>query len=151
MNRLFGFSLRAGLLFVLLAATGCGVKNLPRLPAANPATLTGLAAERDGDRIVLRWSLSGPGAVPAAFRIYRSQPPPCEGCPRPFQRIADASSADAAEGDGFRYVDDPPPGMELVRYRLIPIGPGGAETGAGGLVEIDLGSDETKNGNSSDS
>ncbi|MFW6239542.1 MAG: hypothetical protein ACOC98_02840 [Thermodesulfobacteriota bacterium] len=149
MNRFLGFSSWAGLLLVLVAVTGCGVKDLPRLPAAEPATLTGLAAEQEGDRIVLRWSLSGSDAVPAAFRIYRSQPPPCEGCPRPFQRIDDVGYADAAEGDGFRYVDDPPPGMESVRYRVIPIGPGGAETGAGGLVEIDLGSDETKNGNSS--
>ncbi len=149
MNRFLGIALRGGILLVLLVATGCGVKDLPRLPAVEPATLTGLAAEREGDRIALRWSLSGPGAVPAAFRIYRSQPPPCEGCPRPFQRIADVSSADAAEGDGFRYVDDPPPGMESVRYRVIPIGPGGAETGAGGLVEIDLGSAGETTGNAS--
>jgi hypothetical protein len=149
MNRFSGFSSWAGLLLVLLAVTGCGVKDLPRLPAAEPATLTGLAAELEGDRIVLRWSLTGQGAVPAAFRIYRSQPPPCEGCPRPFQRIADVSSADAAEGDGFRFVDEPPPGMESVRYRLIPIGPGGGETGAGGLLEVDLGSGEGETGNPS--
>lgn len=146
MNRFLGISLLAGL---LLAATGCGVKDLPRLPAAEPAALTDLAVERDGDRVALRWSLSGPGAVPAAFRIYRSQPPPCEGCPRPFQRIADVIPADAAEGEGFRYADTPPPGMEPVRYRVIPIAPGGGETGAGGFVEIGLGSAEETTGNSS--
>lgn len=145
MNRFLGISFLAGL---LLAAAGCGVKDLPRLPAAAPAALTGLAAERAGDQVVLRWSLSGPGAVPAAFRIYRSQLPPCEGCPRPFQRIDDAIPADVAEADGYRYVDTPPAGMASVRYRVIPIGPGGGETGAGDLVEINLGSAEETAGQS---
>jgi hypothetical protein len=135
MNRFLGVPLTVLLLSVPI---GCGVKALPRLPVPEPAALTDLRAERDGEDIVLRWRLSGDGAVPAAFRIYRSQPPPCEGCPRPFRRIADAIPADAADGDGFRYVDDPPSGMESVRYRLIPVGPGGGETGPGGLVEIDL-------------
>lgn len=119
----------------LLFGSGCGVKDLPRLPSPEPATLTNLTADREGDRVVLRWSMGREGAAPPAFRIYRSGQPPCEGCPRPFQRIAEVVASDVADNGGFRFSDSPP-GPDQYEYQVVPVAPGGAEAGAGARVEI---------------
>jgi hypothetical protein len=124
------------LLFLgFLVVSGCGVKELPRLPSPEPATLTSLAAKREGARVVLRWTMGRKGAPPPAFRIYRSGKPPCEGCPRPFQRIAEVVASDVADNGGFRFSDSPP-GPDRYEYQIIPVAPGGAEAGAGARVEI---------------
>lgn len=113
------------LLLALLAgatlAAGCGKKGPPRLPdAPAPEGVTDLAATREGDVIVLRWT----GFKAAGYQVYRSaesqDEAPCEGCPVLFERAAKVPlSGEGQSPQRLTYREPSLPGTRY-RFKVVP-------------------------------
>ncbi|MFZ2632823.1 MAG: hypothetical protein WA081_05135 [Desulfosalsimonadaceae bacterium] len=98
----------------MLVFMSCGRKALPTpVSAVAPPVVSDLISQVDGDMVKLTWS------VPewktenddrlAGFRVYRSledlSDPVCEGCPRPFQKVAELNIGKTAPGEGAVYTE----------------------------------------------
>jgi len=108
------------LVMALLAAVltaGCGKKGPPRLPETTaPDAVTDLAAVREGEVIVLKWT----GFAAAGYHVYRSAEPqseaPCDGCPVLFERVAKVPLA--GEGSPPQRLTYREPSLPNTRYRF---------------------------------
>ena len=108
------------LAMVLLAAVltaGCGKKGPPRLPDSTaPDAVSDLAAVREGEAIVLRWT----GFAAAGYQVYRSAEPEsepgCDGCPVLFEPVAKIPLA--GEGASPQPLTYREPGLPKTRYRF---------------------------------
>ena len=116
----------AGLLFVALAAAGCGKKTNPIPPRLIlPPAIADLSADSIAEGILLGWSAPGPIGRIDHFRILRSDTAAdqaCPGCPQDYRPFATLKVADQylrREGEkGFRYVDAAVAAGRFYSYRV---------------------------------
>jgi hypothetical protein len=116
----------AALLFVAMAATGCGKKGDPVPPRfISPPVIAGLAADSVAEGILLGWSAPGPIAGIDHFRIVRSEAiadQACPGCPQEYRPLATPKVNDpvlrhAREGT-FGYLDSAVTAGRFYSYRI---------------------------------
>jgi hypothetical protein len=101
------------LLFVAMAASGCGKKGDPIPPRLMiPPAIAGLTADSVAEGILLGWSALGPIGGIDHFRIVRgeaSADKACPGCPQEYRPLATPKLNDQAlrsKGEGiFSYLD----------------------------------------------
>jgi len=116
----------AGLLFVAVAAAGCGKKADPIPPRLIlPPAIADLSADSIEEGILLGWSAPGPIGRIDRFRIVRSEAAAdqaCPGCPQDYRPFATLKVADQnlrREGEkGFRYVDASVAAGRFYSYRV---------------------------------
>jgi hypothetical protein len=116
----------AGLLFVAVAAAGCGKKADPIPPRLIlPPVIADLTADSVAEGILLGWSVSGPIERIDHFRILRGEAAAdqaCPGCPQEYRPLATPKVADPklrrAEERVFRYVDEAVTADRFYSYRV---------------------------------
>ena len=115
-----------GVLFVALAAAGCGKKADPIPPRLIlPPAIADLSADSIEEGILLGWSAPGPEGRIDHFRILRSEAAAdqaCPGCPQDYRPFATLKVADQnlrrEEGKGFRYLDEAVTVGRFYSYRV---------------------------------
>jgi hypothetical protein len=116
----------AGLLFVAVAATGCGKKADPIPPLfISPPAIADLTADSVVEGILLGWTVPGTIARIDHFRILRGEAAAdqaCPGCPQEYRPLAMPKVADQKlqhVGDRmFRYVDEAVTAGRFYSYRV---------------------------------
>jgi hypothetical protein len=116
----------AALLFVAMAAAGCGKKGDPIPPRfALPPVIGGLTADLVAEGVLLGWSAAGPIGGIDHFRIVRSETSAdqaCPGCPQDYRPFATPKIADQAlrrMGEGaFGYLDGSVTADRFYSYRI---------------------------------
>ena len=116
----------AGLLFVALAAAGCGKKGDPIPPRLIlPPAIADLTADSIEEGILLGWSAPGPDGRIDHFRILRGEAAAeqaCPGCSQEYRPLATPKVADQtlrrAGEKGFRYLDAAVAAGRFYSYRV---------------------------------